>query len=241
MNSAIPLPEFVRLPSAKAHPYPFKIALQAQRLIQGSVFYASFVDLAVGQYARIVPNAYTGIKSAFIEEGMSESTWEISWECFEEYLHLFPSPVFQYALYSLVIHWDWFISKLGRFVFFARSNDKTPELAIKEENKLNRLGFERTRAQLLVLGNATGLTFNISTQSLELAEEMLLVRNLGMHNEWDVDQFYLDRTKTTNFKLGDQRTFTPTELYDWQSALIDMISKLSTAIAKRYVALPDYG
>jgi hypothetical protein len=241
MRSFIPLPNMTSLPDAKAHPYPFQIWYQATKLIQGSVFYSAFVDVAVGEFARAHPeDAYQRVENVFLNQGMNKASIDVSWQCLLEFMDLFPSPVFQYSLYSMVIHWDWFISKLGSFIHFAREHDNNPPISNKQANKLQKLGLEKTDNQLLLLNAATGLNFNIDNTKYDLFKEMLLVRNLGMHNEWEVDQFYLDRTKTTGWQLGQLRTFNSSDLYNWQGVLLHIIQELATEISKRYVAVPSY-
>jgi hypothetical protein len=241
MTSFIPLPNMTRLPGAKVHPYPFKIGLQATKLIQGSVFYSAFVDVAVGEFARAHPDdAYQRVENVFFKKGMSKESIDLSWKCLQDFKSLFPDPVFQYSLFSMVIHWDWFISKMGCFVNFARLHDNNPPISKKQTNNLQKLGMEKTDDQLLLLEAATGLKFKFENAKYDDFKEMLLVRNLGMHNEWEIDQFYMDRTKTTGWKLGQLRTFASPDLYKWQEALLNISQELVLEIAKRYVAVPDY-
>ncbi len=120
------------------HSYPLKIALRARRLIQGSLFYDVFADTATGQYVRTVPNAERTIKEFLINNaGWSEETYEISWGCFEDYLKEFQSPIYQHAVYSMVSHWDWFISNLGKFVDFAERSISPEKQTDKDLLKLN--------------------------------------------------------------------------------------------------------
>ena len=120
------------------HLYPLKIALRAQRLIQGSLFYDVFADTATGQYVRTVPNAERTIKDFLINNaGWSEETYETSWGCFEDYLKEFQSPIHQHAVYSMVSHWDWFISNLGKFIDFAERSLSPEKQTDKDLLKLN--------------------------------------------------------------------------------------------------------
>jgi len=59
------------------------------------------------------------------------------------------------------------------------------------------------------------LNFDIPANQLESLSEMTLVRNLGIHSQWEVDATYLKWSKTQRFKLGQQRVFTPEELNEW--------------------------
>ena len=220
------------------HLYPLKIALRAQRLIQGSLFYDIFVDTATGQYVRIVPNAERTIKSFLINSaGWSEETYETSWACFEDLLNEFQSPIHQHAVYSIISHWDWFISNLGRFIDFAEKS-LTPE---KQTDKdLLKLNFKPVTKQIEIVKNETGISFAIDGNTLDLVVEMDLVRNLGMHNEWEVDDTYLKKTKTSRFKPGDKRVFDIQEITKWHSAFLQLIGTLASEIAVHYSQVPKY-
>ena len=218
--------------------YPLKIALRAQRLIQGSLFYDVFVDTATGQYVKIIPNSESAIKDFLINKaGWNEETYETSWSCFEDYLKEFQNPIFHHTVYSIISHWDWYISNLGKFIDFAEKYI-VPE---KQRNKdLLKLNFKPFIKQIEVIKNETGILLNIESITLDLVEEMHLVRNLGMHNEWEADDTYLKYTKTKNMKLGDKRKFEIVEMTQWHYAFSQLISVLSSEIAILYAQAPKY-
>lgn len=189
MISYIPLPNIEKLPEAKAHPYPFKIWYQTEKMMLGSVFYSSFVDIGIGEFARICPkDAYTRIEKVLLDQGMSQVAIDKAWGCFCEYLNVFPNPVFQYSLYSMVIHWDWFISKLGTFIHFAKLHENNHPINKKQVDSLQKLGMAKIDELIPLLKTTTGLEFNIDDTKYGLFKEMLLVRNLGIHNEWEIDR-----------------------------------------------------
>ena len=70
-------------------------------------------------------------------------------------------------------------------------------------------------------------------------EEMHLVRNLGMHNQWEVDGDYLKHTKTTR-EVGQKRQFDINEIENWHSAFIKLITVISNDIAILYAQTTDY-
>ena len=219
------------------HLYPLQIALRAQRLIQGAMFYDIFVDMATGQYVRIVPNAERTIKDSLIKDGWSEETYETSWACFESYLKEFQKPIFQHTVYSIISHWDWYVSNLGRFIDFAEKQIFSERQTDKD---LLKLSFKPFAKQIEIIINETKIPFRIDSETIDLVEEMHLVRNLGMHNEWEVDNTYLKYTKTNKFKLGEKRTFDVAEITKWHSAFIQLINTLSTEIAIHYATVPSY-
>ena len=219
------------------HLYPLKIALRAQRLIQGSLFYDVFADTATEQYVKIVPNAERTIKDLLIKAGWSEETYETSWACFENYLKEFQNPIFHHTVYSIISHWDWYVSNLGRFINFAEKYI-SPE---KQTNKdLLKLSFKSFAKQIEIIKNETGILLNTDNDTSDLVEEMHLVRNLGMHNEWEIDDTYLKYTKTKNLKLGEKRIFEIVEMTKWHFAFLQLIGTLSSEIAIHYAQVPKY-
>jgi len=220
------------------HLYPLKIALRAQKLLQGSLFYDIFVDTATGLYVRNTPNAERTIKDFLINNaGWNEENYETSWACFESYVKEFQSPIHQHAVYSMVSHWDWFISNLGKFIDFAEKS-LSPE---KETDKdLLKLNFKPFTKQIEIVKKETGIPLVIAPDTLDLIEEMDLVRNLGMHNEWEVDETYLRKTKVSQFKLGDKRVFDIPEVTKWHSAYLQLIGALASETAVRYAQVPKY-
>lgn len=220
------------------HVYPVKIALRAQRLIQGSLFYDVFVDTAAGQYVRTVPNPERKIKDFLINNGgWSEETYETSWTCFEGYVKEFPNPIHQHAVYSMISHWDWFISNLRKFIDFAEKS-LSPEK--RTDKDLLKLNFKPFAKQIEIVKKETDIPLVIDSATLDLIEEMDLVRNLGMHNEWEVDETYLQKTKMSRFKLGNKRIFDIPEITRWHSAFLQLISALASETAARYAQVPKF-
>lgn len=220
------------------HLYPLKIALRAKRLIQGSLFYDVFMDTSTGLYVRTVPNPEKTIKDFLINnEGWSEETYETSWGCFKDYLKEFQSPIHQHVVYSMVSHWDWFISNLGKFIDFAERSISPEKQTDKDLIKLN---FKPFTNQIEIVKKETGISLNIDENTLELIEEMDLVRNLGMHNEWEVDDLYLKKTKTSCFKSGNKRIFEIPEITKWHTVYLQLIGALASEIAICYAQVPKY-
>ncbi len=224
--------------NSQKHLYPSKIAQRAQRLIQGALFYDVFTDTAAWLYAKTNDNAEQTVKDSLInKDGWTEETYETSWDCFRSYLEEFQNPIYHHTVYSIISHWDWYISNLGKFIDFAEKYI-SPE---KETNKdLLKLNFKPFTTQIEIIKNETGILLNIDSDTLDLVEEMHLVRNLGMHNEWEVDDTYLKKTKTKNLKLGDKRIFEIAEMTKWHSAILQLIGILSSEIAIRYAQAPKY-
>jgi hypothetical protein len=219
------------------HLYPRKIALRSQRLIQGSLFYGVIADMSIGQYFSVVPNAEKKMKDLLISGGWSEDTYEISWSCFMEYINEFENPIFQHAVYSIISHWDWYISHLGKFIHFAEG-EISPDK--KRDNNLLKLNTKPFAEQINIIKSQTGIILKIENEALDLIEEMHLVRNLGLHNQWEVDNTYLKYTKTKNPEIGKKRLIKLPELEKWHSAFLDLVAETSTQLAILYAGAPNY-
>jgi hypothetical protein len=145
-------------PKQAIHPFPREIALRAQRLLQGSLFYDIIVDTATGQYFKIVPDGEKKIKELHMSYGRSEENYELSWSCFKDYLIESTSPTHQNAVYSMISHWDWYISNLGKFIHFAESHISHNKGQDNYLLHINRMPFIK---QIELLEKTTGLIFAI--------------------------------------------------------------------------------
>jgi len=242
MNTKISLPKISRKPGTQAHPYPWQIGMQAQRFLQGAIFYPAFVDMVVGQYFNEKKeDGYKTVRDKFIQAGLGVDNWEISWSCFEEYLNIFPNPVYQGTIFAMKSHWDWYISSLASFIQFARTQvAKSPSLSRVQQAKLIRLDFEPFRKQFELLDLACGIVLAVDENTLTSLEELNLVRNLGIHSLWEVDEFYISKSKTIGWDVGEIRTITFEELEDWHNCLQKVIRETYTSIAKQYATVPDF-
>ena len=104
--------------------------------MMGSIFYYVFADAAVGEYMKGDANAYKKIRDRFAMAGTDDETWETNWSCFVEYLQTFPSPVYQNAMYSMPMNWDWYVLKLAEFIEFALKHIKPPDIDKKVRKQL---------------------------------------------------------------------------------------------------------
>lgn len=225
-------------PNSQRHLYPMKIALRAQRLIQGILFYDVFTDTATWLFASTNKDAEKLVQEHLINHaGWRKDTYEISWQCFSDYLNEYQHPIRQHAVFSMISQWDWFISKLGKFIYFAEKSNSPQKATSKELLKLNKKPF---KIQLEVIKSQISISFDENEDAINLIHEMHLVRNLGMHNNWEVDDIYLEGRLKCGFKLGDKREFEISELERWHKALIQLIDKLASETALYYANAPFY-
>lgn len=226
--------------NVKAHPYPFQIAYQAQEFIQGAIFYASIADISSGTYFR-QRNSMEELKEQFIAGGGELSTWDQGWQILDRYKDIFKISVFQSVLVAINSHWDWYVRNLGNFVSFARQYVPDRALSRKEEKDLDRIGFLSICHQLTTLEKSCVEIFGIPNNVLEDLKEMSLVRNLALHNRWEVDQKYLDNTSNNQYwNIGELRLFDISELRLWHQGLLEAVKKTWISIATKYLNAPRY-
>ena len=95
--------------------------------------------------------------------------------------------------------------------------------------------------QTEILSKSTGIAFRFASETVDLAKEMSMVRNLGTHIRWEVDAYYRANTSSTRtWEVGELREFDAGELQKWHAALIDLINATSIEVAKVYRDVPDF-
>lgn len=240
MPRRVPLPPYRRTEASTAHPFPFQIATRALELLQGATFYPAFVDLAVGLYRDSSADSILLLREQFLANGMSEEDWILSINCMAKYIEYLPSPIHQAALVVSVSHWDWYVGKLGKFIHFARTYVISPPLSSAKERTLSSISLSPLEEQLSVLQAASGNKFSFAASHIQELKEMVLVRNLGVHSQWEVTSYYLKSTLSQGWSLGDVRDFEMSELLRWREGLYALINESSKHFAKMYVEAPDF-
>lgn len=235
----IPLPDFKKHGDQKAHAYPFRIAWQTIEIIQASVFYVMLADLAAGEYFRGGGKARS-IEAKLIEEGLYPSAADDGWKYLKKYQGLLERSVTQNVLITMRSNWDWFVRRLVEFVIYSRRFVKCPDLSNKSAKDLTQIDRRGILTQLKLLSAATGINFPIDESDLERLSEMSLVRNLGLHNRWEVDQTYLSKSLVKSFQLGEMRAFDGAELTEWYQSLLVCIRQTAKHIAIKFVNAPEY-
>lgn len=229
------LPKMVR-----AHLYPYQIAWQTLEFIQGAMFHVIFMDIAAGQRIR-QPGATVDIEKEMMASGTTQDVLDLHWKALAKYKVVFEGFVFQNTIVSMQSHWDWYLRRLGVFILFARQAVAAPPLPSKVSRDLKRIGFANFVDQIDILREATGLPLLISTESVECIREMSLVRNIGLHNRWEVDEAYLKQTKSAGpWLVGDIRTVESPELLGWHKDLMNVVNATWPPIAERYVLAQDF-
>jgi len=186
------------------------------------------------------PDSFEEFRSDMLDKGMDSDTWEHSWKCLLKYDEPLREWLLQYVLIGMRSQWDWYISRLGEFVLFARTHTASPPLGKKSKRDLQGIGFKSMSDQLAVLEIEAGATFEIDDVQRSLLSEMALVRNIVLHNRGEVDDHYLRKSTTGPWKVGELRDVSSSELGSWHLALVHCIGKTSTAVAQTLVEVPPY-
>jgi hypothetical protein len=239
MVKRITLPRVIIQKDAKAHPFPFQVALQTEEFMQGAVFYFICADEAAGKFVRL-PDGINTLKAGLLKAGMQEQEWESGWKLLSKYRGVFESIVFRNVLVTIRSYWDWYMNKLVEFVIFAQNNTGNA-MTEREVKRLLSITYKEITEQITMIENICELDFKISEETKQYIQEMSLVRNLGLHNRWEVDQHYLEKTAEKNkWQIGDIRDFDSKELRQWHTSLIDLIGKTCGPIAIKYLSAPAY-
>ena len=239
MVISIPLPDMKRSQNAKAHPYPFRIGIQTLEFMQGSLFYASLVDVASGAYIR-QPDGMANLERVFIEKLDSPKTYHEAWEILGKYQAVFEKVPFQSVLIAMNSHWDWYARKLMDFILFARQDLSQPVLEKKEEKRLARFSSLSIGEQLEVIQVSAGIKLTLDKGEKSELQEMALVRNLGLHNRWEVDKRYLERTIRRNYQLGELRVIELEELNRWHQMFNKVVNMTGSEVALAFASAKDY-
>ena len=235
----IDLPTVYSQPDAKAHPFPVQIAKQALEFMQGAVFYHMLFEMAAGQRLR-QDGALDDIHSTMTGNGMDKCTIDEAWEILGSYESIFQKNIMQSVLISLRSYWDWYISHLGSFVLHNYTDVFGVEASGKDARELKSIGYKEITQQVEILERTASIQIELSADTLSLVKEMSLVRNLGLHNRWEVDQRYLDKARNKDWELRFIRTFEYDELEEWRSSLAKLVSKTWIPVAVKYNGSPDY-
>jgi hypothetical protein len=151
---------------------------------------------------------------------------------------VFQNSVFQNVLVLVRSYWDWYVRQLSSFVAFARGHVSSRALGNKQQKLFDYVHRKEIEEQLSILEAASGVTFNIDTSTMVRVKGMSYVRNLGLHNRWEVDSFYLSRTLTAGWKVGEIRVVTIDELRMWVSSLTTLLDETSMPLRSNIVPQP---
>ncbi|MCE8050011.1 hypothetical protein HOP61_01710 [Halomonas daqingensis] len=238
----IPLPKTNQVSKErKAHPFPAQIGLQTLELMQASIFHSMVMDEAAGQRVR-QERGVEEINGALLEAGLEKRLLDDGWAYLGKYKVLFERFVTQNVLIALRSQWDWYVRNLGRFILTALASEcqEGEALSKSKENDLTKIGFKDIQTQLRILERCAGIAIDVPGFVREAIHEMSLVRNLGLHNRWEVDDFYIKNSRTEGWGVGEIRYFEVPELEEWHKALANLVNASWSPVAVRFKYAPDF-
>jgi len=182
----------------------------------------------------------TNLERIFLEKLDSPKTYDEAWGIIGKYQAVFEKIPFQSVLIAMNSHWDWYARKLIDFILFARQDINQLLLEKKVRDQLKRFSSLPIGEQLEAIEVAAGIKLVLSEEEKSELQEMTLVRNLGLHNRWEIDTRYLERTIRDGYQLGELRIIEVGELNKWHQAFNKVINAVSTEVALAFVKANDY-
>ena len=214
---------------------PWRLGARAMEMIQLSLFYAAFTDIATGEYVRL-PSGIENMDKLFAQKGMDKQTYDECWKLFEEHLSTIKNMPYQSVLISMNSRWDWFVRNIKDYVGSSMTASNQATLDKKIQSSWNRVDRLPILEQLKAIESIGEDQFDLAAENCSELEEMTLVRNLGLHNNWEIDEIYLRRTIRRGYKLGATRVLALPELMKWHEILHQLIIKTCKMISNRFCA-----
>lgn len=207
--------------------------------LQAAIFHLAFLDMASGEYIRL-PEGMDNMANKFKIGGMAKKDYEDAWNYLGKYQEVFGKFAFQLTLVALNSHWDWYVRKLTEFILKFRDVVPLPPLSPADSKRLSRVGSASMAEQLEILEIAGGFSFQISESDRLEVKELALVRNLGLHNRWETDERYLERTPRQGWSLGEIRTVEAPELQRWHALMVTLLNQASSKVSLAFGKAPNY-
>ena len=210
------------------HPYPHRLAQYVREMILAQYTYHR-AKIAAMQALEKCPD---GLKQLQIElkvgldGGLREDVFRDHWQFEQRFQGMRRVWDNQAIVVLWSSAWDWFIRQLIEFVTKA-------ELARGREVKYQKIVYAPFKEQIAWLDRLCNSSIP-GQQSLDAVDEMICVRNLGLHNAWEVDRKYLHQHRGGSFQLGQIRAVKSDELLNWQRGILAVLDHYASAVAKRF-------
>lgn len=200
----VELPKATPSGDRKAHPYPFQIGILTQQFLQGTIFHLALMDEASGRYVR-QGGAIPELEKWFLENGLDKRSLEIGWAALGQHIELFKMFGSMNVVVALNSQWDWYIRRLAGFSLFALRHEGA--VNPKVDKTLARLERRPILEQIAGIELASGVHVALTPEESEHLKELSLVRNLALHNRWEVDEQYARQSARNRWHPGEVREF----------------------------------
>lgn len=219
----------------EGHPYPFRIGFRAMERLQAALFYTIFQDEAAGMQVRR-KGGVKEVSKALRKEGLSKEVEDNAWDYMSKHKSELKEIPFQNVVLQMFAIWDWYAGKMKSFVSHGlKELGEFPELTGRLKGQWKSFSRQRIELQVTILPDVAGATLELADSTPNALKELRLVRNLGVHNLWRVDEEYQRFTATGPWELDELRKLSVGELLDWQAGLNDAIKTTTVAMSKRFV------
>lgn len=223
------------------HPYPIRTYVDADSTIQA---YMDYMD-GLGFARKEITSRPGGLETVLEANGWSRERIEKSVAIQKRIGPLLRGFTLQNNIFVMAFQWDWFIYRIGRFVLWALAQEGRSELSAGLRHDLERLSFLEVSRQISRLELACGLSGTVNPRAIEDIQELHLMRNIGAHNRWEVDEKYLEMTKTVGpdgpWRIGEYRVYGDEEWLRLNLSLRrDGTYKIAEAVAIRFSGLGDF-
>lgn len=223
------------------HSYPIRTYVDADSTIQA---YMDYMD-GLGFSRRAITAQPGGLEMVLETNGWSAERIEKSVAIQKRIAPLLRGFTLQNNIFIMAFQWDWFIYRIGRFALWGLEQENSPLLLKGLRKDLQRITALAVLKQVAHLELACDLKDTVTAAAMEDIEELGLMRNIGAHNRWEVDEKYMDKTKTVGptgpWKIGEYRVYGDAE---WLKLNVSMRRdgtwKIAEAIAVRFKDLGDF-
>jgi len=223
---------FSRGPNSKAHPYPLNLDMTIRKKIQGVFTYFIITDQATYLHFSRGPNSYNEFDARIRSQGFTNGIDNESWQDFKLYIEAKPEPLAQQIIFNIEFSWDRYLNGIREFI--QKGNKSLNINFSNDDNKIiKRMHLSPFPDVVSCIDRNIGFT-DISHKEIDSVTELSLLRNLGVHNDWIIDETYLQKTKETNVILGELRVFTASDIAPLYQDLLISMRKITSVISKFY-------
>jgi hypothetical protein len=228
---------FERRINGQMHPFPKNLEITIRKRIQGIFTYLVITDHASYLHFANNPDGYQQLIDRLKSVGFSNGIDDESWNDFKLILNEKPHPLNQQVVFNIEFAWDRFLNEIGRFIVVANK-----EIGItyssKDERTIKRFHLAPFKEIVDCLNRNMGPTL-IHDQEIDSVNELSLLRNLGVHNDWIIDEEYCTKTKNQNLIIGEIRDVTIEEVIPLYSDLLSSMSKIASLVSFQYKAFQN--
>jgi hypothetical protein len=216
--------------NSSIHPFPINLYLTVLKKIQGVVLYLLIRDHAAHLHFTRGETAWSELMKRFNSIGVTQQIVDENWGNFTKYIESIPDPLLIQLIFQAESLIDCFLIELQGFITCAVDQEslEISKFDLKNLTRFNSIDIKVAYDFLQRFCECQ----KIADVDLENFNELRYVRNLGIHQDWIIDEKYAD--KTQHKKLGEKRNVELSEFLIWYESAIRILDGFSKATAKRF-------